>query len=280
MRLIERGALDLDSPIDRWLTRWRLPDSAFDRHGVTVRRLLSHTAGLSLHGYGGFRPNLPLPSVEESLLGATAGAGDVRLALEPGNAFVYSGGGYTILQLLIEEVAGQDFETFMGREVLDPLGMADSGFALRADLERRLATGHDVAGTPLPNYRFTAKAAAGLYASVADLTRFLAAGLPGHDGRAPGRGVVSREGIATMFSAAPGTDGVYGFGYQTITTDDGVRVVMHSGANRGWKALFAAIVGRAEGMAVLTNGDNGHEIILPLACAWSEEAAGAALPIC
>ena len=91
---------------------------------------------------------------------------------------------------------------------------------------------------------------------------------------------MSPEGIAEMFSAAPATDGAYGFGYQTITTDHGVRIVMHSGSNRGWKALFAAIVGRGEGVVVLTNGDNGHEVILPLACAWSEEAAGAALPIC
>lgn len=64
MRLVERGLLELDVPVSRYLTRWSLPASEFDADGVTVRRLLSHTAGLSLHGYPGWGPDAELPTIE------------------------------------------------------------------------------------------------------------------------------------------------------------------------------------------------------------------------
>ena len=109
MKLVEAGKIDLDVPVSTYLTRWQLPESEFDHDGVTMRRLLSHTAGLSLHGYPGFHPDDPLPSVEESLSGATNGAGAVYVAHEPGSKWQYSGGGYTLAHLIVEEVTGQPF---------------------------------------------------------------------------------------------------------------------------------------------------------------------------
>ena len=113
MRLVEQGALELDAPVGRYLTRWQLPPSPYNHDGVTIRRLLSHTAGLSLHGYPGIAPEQPLPTLEESLSGGHPGAEDVRVVSEPGTTYAYSGGGYTLLQLVVEEVTGEkDFERF------------------------------------------------------------------------------------------------------------------------------------------------------------------------
>jgi len=92
MRLVEKGKIDLDSPAEKYLTRWHLPKSAFDINKVTIRRLLSHTAGLSLHGYPGWSPEDKLPSLEESLAGKNNGPGDVRVIMEPGTKWKYSGG--------------------------------------------------------------------------------------------------------------------------------------------------------------------------------------------
>ena len=108
MVLVEEEAIDLDTPVLEYLTRWQLPDSAFDQSGVTVRRLLSHTAGLTDGlGYDGFERAEDVQSIEASLtraLDASPGnAGIVELGAEPGREWKYSGGGYTILQLLIEE---------------------------------------------------------------------------------------------------------------------------------------------------------------------------------
>ena len=83
MTLVEQGRIDLDAPVATYLTRWSLPESGFDEDGVTMRRLLSHTAGLSLHGYPGWGPDELLPTLEESLSGNTNGAGAVGV-IEPG----------------------------------------------------------------------------------------------------------------------------------------------------------------------------------------------------
>jgi CubicO group peptidase (beta-lactamase class C family) len=91
------------------LTRWRLPPSRFDPTGVTVRRLLSHTAGLSVSGYLGYDPQVALPPLETQLAtgpDAADGNGEVRVAYPPGEEVHYSGGGYTVLQLLVEELSG------------------------------------------------------------------------------------------------------------------------------------------------------------------------------
>ncbi len=118
MTLVEAGKLDLDAPVSTYLSRWSLPESEFDNSGVTVRRLLSHTAGLTDGlGYGGFAPGQPVQPIEASLTraaDASPGAdGAVRVGIEPGSAFEYSGGGYTLLQLIVEEVSGQSFNDYM-----------------------------------------------------------------------------------------------------------------------------------------------------------------------
>jgi CubicO group peptidase (beta-lactamase class C family) len=103
MALVEQGRVDLDEPAARYLSRWRLPESEFDNDQVTVRRLLSHTAGLTDRlGYGGFGPGEPIQSLEDSLTQAAdamGGAdGQVRVGEDPGAQWLYSGGGYALLQ--------------------------------------------------------------------------------------------------------------------------------------------------------------------------------------
>ena len=118
MKLVEEGKIDLDAPAENYITRWKLPESDFDSKKVTVRRLLSHTAGLSLHGYPGWTANDRLSTIEESLDGRNNGPGRVEMIIKPGTKWKYSGGGYTILQLIVEEVTGQKFEDYMQTQVL------------------------------------------------------------------------------------------------------------------------------------------------------------------
>jgi len=88
MKLVEQGKIDLDSPAENYLTRWHLPETEYDVNKVTVRRLLSHTAGLSLHGYPGWSPTDTLPTIEQSLSGKTNGVGDVKNPEPSGNILV------------------------------------------------------------------------------------------------------------------------------------------------------------------------------------------------
>jgi len=111
MALAEDGKINLDAPVSTYLKRWALPKSEYDTDRVTARRLLSHTAGLTDGlGYAGFPPGTPVQTLEESLAHTAdvspGASGVVRVGIEPGSKWEYSGGGYALLQLLVEEVSG------------------------------------------------------------------------------------------------------------------------------------------------------------------------------
>lgn len=187
MARVEQGKIDLDAPVSRYLKRWTLPPSAFDNNKVTARRLLSHTAGLTDGlGYAGFAPGTPVQSLEASLTRAAdvspRARGKVEVGFEPGTEWRYSGGGYAVLQLLIEDVSGDAFEAYMQRVVFRPLGMVHSTFDWSPAQGTTLAAFYGKDARPATHFRFSAVAAASLYTSVSDLTRFLQVHLPGKKG--------------------------------------------------------------------------------------------------
>jgi CubicO group peptidase (beta-lactamase class C family) len=239
MTLVQQGKLNLDAPVSTYLTRWTLPESKFDNNKVTVRRLLSHTAGLTDGlGYAGFAPDTPVQSLEESLTrtaDASPGAsGIIKVGYEPGSEWRYSGGGYAILQLLIEEVSGESFESFMQRAVFQPLGMSHSSYNWTSAQGTTLATFYDVDSKPAPHFRFSAVAAVSLYTSVSDLTRFVQAQLPGKTGEPIGRGVLTPATIQEMWRphASRFSEDIWGLGTILYARNgqDGF-VVGHDGNN-------------------------------------------------
>lgn len=274
MRLVERGELDLDAPVETYLTRWHLPESEFSNDGVTIRRLLSHTAGLSLHGYPGFEPGDELPTVEESLSGATNGPGAVFVAHEPGSKWQYSGGGYTLAQLIVEEVTGRTFPEYMDAEVLGPLGMHDSSYPWDADVDRIAAQPYGGVGEPIPGPRFTAMAAASLKTTLHDFLRFARASLGTLDEPAGSDGVLSAETLQLMQTPAPPSDD-YGLGYSVEETE-GITFAGHGGANQGWMAQLEVTPGDGHGLVVMTNGSNGGVIIRAVMCEWRARVTGTA----
>jgi CubicO group peptidase (beta-lactamase class C family) len=278
MRLVEDGRLELDAPVERYLTRWRLPPSGFDHDGVTIRRLLSHTAGLRAHSARLAEPNLSRYSLDQALSGAIGGTSPLRVTTEPGSAFMYSGDGYTLLQLVIEEVSGEAFSQFMAREVLVPLGMASSGFDWEHGLPRSMATSYDRLDNPIANYPFAHKASGGLYATAPDLASFVAAMMKGTSEEVAGREVLAPDTVAMMLAPAEASGGRYGLGYEIETRPDEFRIARHGGSIRGWRTHFAALPEAGEGIVVLTNRFGGSQVIDPVlemwvawATQWSED---------
>jgi CubicO group peptidase (beta-lactamase class C family) len=263
LALVKEGRLELDAPVDRYLTRWKLPESEFDHGGVTPRRLLSHTAGLTDGlGYAGFEAGKPLQTLEQSLTRAADAmpgrSGAVRVGYAPGESWQYSGGGYTLLQLLVEEVTGESFESYMQRAVLQPLGMRHSTFEWTADPGSRLATSYDGSSRPAALRRFTALAAASLYTTVPDLTRFLQAQLPGPGGAPAGRGVLTPELLHEMWrphASRLGRD-IWGLGTVLYARNgQGGFVVGHDGMNE--PAINTAVrldPASGDGIVVLQTG--------------------------
>ncbi|MDP9467782.1 MAG: beta-lactamase family protein [Chloroflexota bacterium] len=267
MRLVQQGKLDLEAPVERYLTRWHLPLSPFDADGVTIGRLLSHTAGLNSQDYSPITVR-PLPSLEQSLSGesggvyARSGTDDVRLTMEPGQHRSYSNGGYTLLQLAIEEVTGEPFARYMQREVLDPLGMTRSGFTFQEDLRAESATGYDVAGQAVPRSALTEQAAGGLQTTANDLAKFVSAGMTGPNGEPAGRGVLTPESVAALFARHHLPNGsMASLGYEVQTLLDGTHAAGHGGKNTGWRAEFLTLPDRREGLVVLTNSERLDGIV-------------------
>ena len=262
MALVEDGWIELDTPVSRYLTRWSLPDSEFDNDGVTVRRLLSHTAGLTdSYGYMGFEDPADVQTLEESLTRTAdhaprAFAEGVRVGLEPGSEFRYSGGGYTILQLLVEEVTGESFNAYMRARVLEPLGMSSSTFVLDAEDEERVADFYAPNGSIAPHFLFTALAAASLYTSADDLTLFLFSHLPGPDGAPAGRGVLRPETLEMMRERQTSRDPAWGLGMSLISTGAEGWLIGHRGGNWPGISTTARIDPSAgDGIIVLSSGD-------------------------
>ncbi len=274
LRLVEDGKLDLDAPVEKYLTRWHLPPSAFDHDKVTLRRLLSHTAGLRLHGYPGFKPDEPLPSIEESLSGNTNGSGDVRVIMEPGTKWQYSGGGYTIAQLLVEEVTGQRFNDYMKQAVFTPLGMTSSSYVWDDMVEARAAQPYG-AVAPIPGPRFTAQAAASLQTSLDDFIRFARASLSSERPEFATTVLLPATVRAMQQPVAPSDD--YGLGY-SVRARNGMRAVGHGGSNEGWQAQFLVIPATGDGIILMTDSSLGYEVLNQVLCGWLRTAMGEARP--
>ena len=176
MGLVQQGALELDAPVSSYITRWSLPASAFDNQGVTLRRVLSHTAGLTDGlGFGDYRLDERLPTVEDALRHPRASSGRdvvIQAGAAPGSGWRYSGGGYLLLQLVIEERTRESFEAFMQRTMLLPLGLTRSSFA-DAQGASNLALPYDALNRRAERYHYAAAAATGFSTSAADMIRLV-----------------------------------------------------------------------------------------------------------
>jgi CubicO group peptidase (beta-lactamase class C family) len=267
MTLVRDGKIELNAPISRYVSRWRIPPSDFDPEQVTVKRLLSHTAGLSLHGYPGFAESLTLPAIEASLSGNTNGAGAVEQILPPGEQFRYSGGGYTLLQLMVEEVSGMPFSQYAEQAVMNPLGMDNSSYAPNETLLASRATPY-VQMKSIEYLQFRAKAAASLHSTAGDLAKFVVANLKANP-------VLNEQLKGQMHN------GVIDIGPKQVGLgfflEPQANLIGHNGANQGWRADLLFNPTSRSGLVVLTNSNNADFFLQQVRCYWDERFSNAAL---
>lgn len=270
LRLVERGHLSLDADIVPLLRRWRLPPSPYTRgRPVTLRGLLTHSAGLGVHGYPGYPAGAPLPSLEQILDGAPpAVTGPTRVEAPPGAQWRYSGGGYSLLQLLIEDRAGAAFAPLMADLVLGPAGMRTSSYRLDKSGPARpdVAQGHRADGATVSGgwHHYPESAAAGLWSTAADLASFATTIVRA----VQGGGIISphlgRAMIAPQVSPAWGAPGAaMGLGL-AVEEREGQRYFSHSGSNAGYRCHLIASADGACGAAIMTCSDNGDFLITEL----------------
>ncbi len=258
LRLVQEGKLDLDKDVNTYLRSWKVPSSpAAKGKPVTLRGLLSHSAGLNVHGFGGYTAGAPRPTLRQVLDGQRpANSPPVRIGWEPGVKVQYSGGGYCVVQQLIEDVTGKPFPAAMKALVLDRIGMTASTYeqpipAARAD---RTASGHGADGAPIAGrwHVYPEMAAAGLWTTPTDLIHFgteLAKSAHGRSNR-----VLNLRMAGQMLTKQKGS-----FGLGVVLSKEGARGFMHNGANDGFRSLMI-VLDSGEGAVILANGENGDKL--------------------
>ncbi|MBD3831923.1 serine hydrolase domain-containing protein [Brevundimonas bullata] len=269
--MVEEGLLSLDAPVNEQLAGWKIPDNALTaRTPVTLRHLLSHTGGLTVSGFPGYASGTELPTVEQILNGAApANTPPVVVDLAPGLRQRYSGGGITVVQLLMTQAAGADFTDLMQTRVLGPLGMSASAYAqpLPEALADHAATGHRADGEATPGrfHTYPELAAAGLWTTPSDLSRFVIGLNDAYTGRSE---VVLQQPTARAILTEV-RDG-WGLGLKVAGQGRDLRY-SHSGSNDGFRAMMVGFPERNQGVVIMTNGDLGGVLIASLLQAIAAE---------
>jgi CubicO group peptidase (beta-lactamase class C family) len=257
LRLVDRGELQLDSPVNDVLASWRLQGAFAGR--VTSRLLLAHRAGTTVPGFPGYAPGRKLPSLQQILDGTVpANTAPVRAGSPPGEAFLYSGGGTMVLQQVAEDVATVPFAALAADLVLSATGMKRSTFAQPLPVsETGVTTGHDAEGRPLPGRfkLYPELAAAGLWSTAEDLARLgLALAASWREG-----GLLSRDLARTM--AAPVAGGPTGLGVFVQMRAGRPPFLYHYGVNAGFRSVLMVVADGSFGAVVMTNGEGGRGLI-------------------
>lgn len=276
MKLIGRDRMSFDTDVDRFLRSWKLPrDPAEGREPVTLRQLLSHTAGIGVHGfYPGYEPGSALPTPVQILNGESPAINPpIRVETTPGIAFDYSGGGYQVVQQIVTDVSGAPFEVFMRNTFLEPLGMTASSFRQVSpdDAPEVFAVGHDRDGAELLSKWFLhpEMAAAGLWSTPTDLARLGIAVSDAWRGRRSR--TLSRDIARTMLTPQLGG---WSLGFQLEGEGTALRF-RHGGDNPGFKAVMVVYPALGKGAVIMTNADRGDrladEILFSIAAAYGWE---------
>jgi CubicO group peptidase (beta-lactamase class C family) len=261
LRLVDLGRLDLDRNVNEDLVGWRMPDSALTAgHAVTLRGLMSMTAGVGVPGYAGYQPGAPLPTLQQILDGAPpAHSQPVRLDNIPGTHYAYSGGGYEIVQALIESRLFGSFDRAMHELVFSRAGMSSSIFAqpLPMALAGRAARGHYADGRELEGgWRIVPElAAGGLWSTASDLAKLLIEIARAYRGE-PSQ-VISHAAAVDMLTRQ--NNGPYGLG-GAVAGSGGSLVLMKRGQNVGYQGYMLIFPETGQGIVVLSDSDNGTEL--------------------
>jgi CubicO group peptidase (beta-lactamase class C family) len=269
LHFVEAGRFSLDENINDKLTSWKLPDNEFTtEQKATLRRLLSHSAGTTVHGFPGYAVGDEIPTLPQVLDGEKpANTAPVRVDIVPGTKTRYSGGGTTIVQLMMVDQLKKPFPDIMKETVIDPIGLKDSTYEqpLPPDRAAMTATGTGAGGKSVEGrwHIYPEMQAAGLWTTASDLARIaieVSKSKTGNSNR-----VLSQAMTKQMLT--PQSEG-FGLGFAVDAKTDRFG---HNGADDGFQALLVAFADSGSGVAIMANSDNGSAIFDRVAASVAAE---------
>lgn len=278
MQLVQDGHLDLDADVNARLQTWKIKENRFNRgHAITLRQLLTHTAGMNNGpgrlGFPGIPPSHPLPTPLELLEGRYGAfytpIPKVKSIYPPGEDFHYSGAGYTIIQQIVAETTQQPFPALMDSLIFSPLQMSSSTFEQNIETKEyydQLASGHKKSGKVLKHKRqkYPEMAAAGLFTTSGDLAKLLIELQRSYLGESDS--LLSQQTTKEMFTKVRVPSGKqWALGWNFYDGPDGNPIAwFHNGSVRGFRSFMMVQPEGGYGLIILTNSNNGKELIEPI----------------
>jgi CubicO group peptidase (beta-lactamase class C family) len=256
--LAQKGKLDLYADINHYLTSWKFPyDSLSKGKKITVANLLSHTGGLTIHGFPGYSKGDTLPSLEQILDGKPpANTHAVRSMYEPGLRSEYSGGGTVITQMIVQDITHEPYDRYMKEEVLDPLGMRESFYTQPAPASKisLLATAYYVDGKEVRGkyHIYPEEAPAGLWTNPSDLARYIIETQLSCEGKSAK--VLNQQYTKLRLTPYIDQSAALGVFINKIADDS---YFQHGGANEGFRSQYYGSIQGGEGVVIMVNSDNG-----------------------
>lgn len=255
LKLAEQGKLDTEADINNYLRTWKFPyDSITKNKKINTLHLLSHTAGLSIHGFPGYDRSDTIPLVSQILDGENpANTKAVRSLFEPGIRLQYSGGGTTITQLMVSDITGRKYAEFMQEEVLKPLGMKNSSFGQPPGDTNNLATGYYESGKPVKGkyHVYPEMAAAGLWTTPTDLAKYIIECQLASEGKS--KKVLSQQMMQKRLTHY--VDSSSGLGV-SIIYKKGNKYFNHNGGNEAFLCTSFGSMQGGNGVVIMINGED------------------------
>lgn len=262
LQLAQQGKLDLYQDINQYLGSWKFPyDTVSHGKKITTAQLLSHTAGLGVHGFPGYQRDSTIPKVTDILDGLPPSNTEaVRSVMEPGKESRYSGGGILITQQMLTDLTKQPYEDYMYDHVLRPLGMTNSSYNQppAASRQKKLATGYKGNGTKVMGkyYVYPEKAAAGLWTTPTDICKYLVEMQLAYNGKSSK--LLNQEMVRLHVTPYGNDEAAMG---TFLQNRNGEKYFVHSASNEGFTGYFLAGLTNGKGVALFVNSENGYVLL-------------------
>lgn len=262
LKLQDDGLLKVDTDVNQYLQSWKVPDNEYtQKQAVTLRRIMSHTAGLTVHGFADFKPEEDLPTTVQILKGEKPAKNRaVYVDIPVGSQFRYSGGGTTIEQMIIEDLRDQAFHEAAKELLFEPLDMSRSSYENPLPTEvGNIAKAHNRRGKPIAQPRgyqsMPEAAASGLWTTPSDYAKLIIMLMKAYEGD---DFYLSQETVQDMMTPVDPSE--YGLGPRIKASTDDVQF-SHGGSNDSYKAHFIGTLGAQNGIVIFTNGAQGTTLI-------------------
>ncbi len=255
LKLEAEGKVNLDEDVNQYLKGWKIPENKYtENEKVTLRRLLTHTAGTTVHGFRGYKQKEQIPIIDD-ILNGKGNSPKVVVKTVPGSSYKYSGGGYTILEKVVEDVSGLPFEEYMDINILKPLEMDSSTFSqpLPKKLHHLASAAHKSNGKVYEGLwnNYPEQAAAGLWTTPTDLAKYMAHIHQAYFERS--RTFVTKKMVEKMLEPDPNNRGLG----LSVAKSDNLLVYQHGGTNLGFNSMLGAMLEpESQGIIIMTNSNN------------------------